>query len=222
MCLPNILFREFMFALVFSMPLIFILLANSISHFLTASINFSSFNFFQQNSSPLFLITRSCSFSVIHMSRSSQRIFWKKIKDFQVLLFYNSMKHEVKTFKMHSWSGICLLQYLFSLRYGSKGTSNNRKWTIPGTPKSYENTFMMTKENLCVVVLSIIPLHKTSDLPFLNEGSFHSRSFQKYSRTSVETSRTFQEYPTIFQFKDFSRTWRFFKDFSGPVWAMWV
>ena len=82
MCLPNILFREFMFALVFSMPLIFILLANSISHFLTASINFSSFNFFQQNSSPLFLITRSCSFSVIHMSRSSQRIFGKKIKDF--------------------------------------------------------------------------------------------------------------------------------------------
>ena len=71
MCLPKILFREFMFASVFSMPLIFTLLANSISHFLTASINFSCFNFFQQNSSPLFLITRSFSFSVIHMSRSS-------------------------------------------------------------------------------------------------------------------------------------------------------
>ena len=82
MCLPKILFREFMFALVFSMPLIFILLANSISHFLTASISFSSFNFFQQNSSPLLLITRSCSFSVIHMSCGSQRIFGKKIKDF--------------------------------------------------------------------------------------------------------------------------------------------
>ena len=82
MCLPKILFREFMFALVFSMPLIFTLLANSICHFLTASMNFSCFNFFQQNSSPLFLITRPCSFSVIHMSRGSHRIFWKKIKDF--------------------------------------------------------------------------------------------------------------------------------------------
>ena len=71
MCLSKILFREFMFASVFSMPLIFTLLANSISHFLTASINFSCFNFFQQNSSPLFLITRSFSFSVIHVSRSS-------------------------------------------------------------------------------------------------------------------------------------------------------
>ena len=75
---------------------------------------------------------------------------------------------------------------------------------MPGTPKSYENTSMITKENLCIVVLSIIPLHKTSDLLFLNESSFYSRSFQKYSKTSVETSRTFQEYPTIFQFKDFS------------------
>ena len=74
---------------------------------------------------------------------------------------------------------------------------------MPGTPKSYENTFMITKENLCIV-LSIIPLYKTSDLLLLNEGSFYSRSFQKYSRTSVETLRTFQEYPTVFQFKDFS------------------
>ena len=77
---------------------------------------------------------------------------------------------------------------------------------MPGTLKSYENTFMITKENLCIVGLSIIPLHKTSDLFFKNEGYFYLRSFKKYSRTSVETSRTFQEYPTIFQFKDFSRT----------------
>ena len=103
------------------------------------------------------------------------------------------MKHEVKTFKMRSWSGICLLQYLLSLSYGSKNTSNNEKWTMPGTPKSYENTFMMTKENLCVVVLSIIPLHKTSDLLF-----FKWRFF------------LFKELLKIFKdfggnFKDFSR-----------------
>ena len=63
---------------------------------------------------------------------------------------------------------------------------------MPGTPKSYENTSMITKENLCIVVLSIIPLHKTSDLLFLNESSFYSRSFQKYSKTGGN-------------FKDFSR-----------------
>ena len=88
MCLPKILFREFMFASVFSMPLIFTLLANSISHFLTASINFSCFNFFQQNSSPLLLITRSFSFSGIHMSCGSKRIFWEKIKDFSRTPFF--------------------------------------------------------------------------------------------------------------------------------------
>ena len=32
------------------------------------------------------------------------------------------------------------------------------------------------------------------------KGYFYSRSFQKYSRTSEENSRTFQGYPTIFQF----------------------
>ena len=35
---------------------------------------------------------------------------------------------------------------------------------------------------------------------YLNESYFYSRSFQKYSRTSVENSRTFQGYPTISQF----------------------
>ena len=52
--------------LFFSLPLIFILLAASISHFLTRYEIF--FFFFQRNSSPLFLITRSSSFSVIHVS----------------------------------------------------------------------------------------------------------------------------------------------------------
>ena len=55
------------------------------------------------------------------------------------------------------------------------------------------------RENLCIAVLSLIPLCKTFYF-FFNEGYFYSRSLQKYSRTSVENSRTFQGYPTIFQF----------------------
>ena len=50
----------------FSLPLIFTLLAASISHFLTAALNFHVF--FPKNSSPLFSITRSSSFSVIQVS----------------------------------------------------------------------------------------------------------------------------------------------------------
>ena len=34
-----------------------------------------------------------------------------------------------------------------------------------------------------------------------NEGYFYLRSFQIYSRTSMENSRPFQGYPTIFQFQ---------------------
>ena len=50
----------------FSLPLIFTLLAARISHCLTAALNFHVF--FLQNSSLLFSITRSSSFSVIHVS----------------------------------------------------------------------------------------------------------------------------------------------------------
>ena len=114
------------------------------------------------------------------------------------------MKREVKTFKMRSWRGICLLQYLPSLRYSSKGTSNNGKWTMPGTPKSYENTSMITKENLCIVVLSIIPLHKTSDLLFLNESSFYSRTWRffkgraRVSHVSVNIKNNAEKDMTFF------------------------
>ena len=44
MCLPNILFPVFMFAFIFqSLLLIFSLLAASLSHFLTAALNFHVF-----------------------------------------------------------------------------------------------------------------------------------------------------------------------------------
>ena len=49
-----------------SLPLIFTLLAAGISHCLTAALNFHAF--LPQNSSLLFSITRSSSFSVIHVS----------------------------------------------------------------------------------------------------------------------------------------------------------
>ena len=52
--------------LFFSLPLIFTLLAASVSHLLTAALKLSFFC--QRNSSLLFLITCSSSFSVIHVS----------------------------------------------------------------------------------------------------------------------------------------------------------
>ena len=52
---------------------------------------------------------------------------------------------------MCRWRGGRLLQYLPSLRHDTWGTSNNRKWTMPGTPKSYENTFMNNKK-ICVLL----------------------------------------------------------------------
>ena len=65
MCLP-IFFSCVHVRFYFSWPLIFTLLAASISHFLTASLNFHVF--FLRHSCPLFSITRSSSFSVIDVS----------------------------------------------------------------------------------------------------------------------------------------------------------
>ena len=86
---------------------------------------------------------------------------------------------------------------------------------MPGTPKSPKKHFHYHQSNLCIAVLSIIPLCKTV---FFNEGYFYSRSFQKYSRTSVENSRTFKGYPTIFQF---SKTFQGHDAFSRPLRTMW-
>ena len=44
MCLPKILLPVFMFPFLFSLPLIFTLLAASISYFLTAAMKFSCFS----------------------------------------------------------------------------------------------------------------------------------------------------------------------------------
>ena len=84
-----------------------------------------------------------------------------------------------------------------------------------GNTEITKKHFHYHQNNLCIAVLSIIPLCKTV---FFNEGYFYSRSFQKYSRTSVENSRTFKGYPTIFQF---SKTFQGHDAFSRPLRTMW-
>ena len=86
MCLPDILSPVFMFAFIFHvLLLIFTLLAASIiSHFLTSALNFHVF-LFLQNSSLLFPITRSSSFSVIHVSVNIKN---NVEKDTTLLLFF--------------------------------------------------------------------------------------------------------------------------------------
>ena len=68
----------------FSLPLIFTLLAGSISHCLTAAVNF---HVFLQNSSLLLSVTRSSSFSVIHASVNIKN---NVEKDTNLLLFFLS------------------------------------------------------------------------------------------------------------------------------------
>ena len=77
-------------------------------------------------------------------------------------------------------------------------TSNNRKYTMPRTLKIIKHTFMITRKICILLCFQSFLLPKT--FFFFNRGYFYTRSFQKYSRISVENSRTFQGYPTIFQF----------------------
>ena len=70
----------------FSLPLIFTLVADSISHFLTAAIKFFML-FFKRNWSPLFFLSLALAFSVIH-ANVDLKIKWKEIIDFVVVLFH--------------------------------------------------------------------------------------------------------------------------------------
>ena len=68
----------------------------------------------------------------------------------------------------------------------------------------------------CMVTKTICVLLCIQSFPYtkhyiFNKHYFHSRSFQKYSRNSVENSRTFQGYRTIFHF---SRTFQGHDAFS--------
>ena len=89
MCLPNILFPVFMFAYIFHChSCIFTLLVASICHFLTAALMFHVFLLMKLV--PLFSITRSRSFSVIHVSVNIKKKKKKHAeKDTTLLLFFS-------------------------------------------------------------------------------------------------------------------------------------
>ena len=77
------------FRFYFSLPLIFTLLATSISHYLTATLNFHVF--FLQSSPLLFSITRSSSFFVIHMNVNMKNSI-KKDTTFLCFFFLKSRR----------------------------------------------------------------------------------------------------------------------------------
>ena len=95
----------------FSLPLIFTLLAASISHFLTAALNFHVF--FLRDSSPLFSITRSSSFSVIPFRVNIKR------HDFVVAFFFLKVRAAVWWFlpAIKPWVVFGSLHLLIELFY---------------------------------------------------------------------------------------------------------
>ena len=105
----------------FSPPLIFTLLATSISHFLTRR-----HVFLPKNSSPLFSITRSSSFSVIQVS---VKIKNNAEKDTTLLLFFLS---KVRAAMLKPWVAFGLPHLLIELFYigvpvvGTDGRSLSR------------------------------------------------------------------------------------------------
>ena len=70
----------------FSLPLIFTLVADSISHLLTAAIKFSCYS---SNEIGLlcFFLSLALAFSIIH-ANVDLKIKWKEIIDFVVVLFH--------------------------------------------------------------------------------------------------------------------------------------
>ena len=100
MCLPNILFPVFMFAFIFHCrsfspcwPLAFLIVSQPLWIFMF---------FFLQNSSLLFSITRSSSFSVIHVSVNIKN---NVEKDTTLLLFFLSKSPggQAISFQMKPW-----------------------------------------------------------------------------------------------------------------------
>ena len=114
MCLPNILFRVFMFAFIFHCrsfspccPLAFLIFSPPL---------WISMFFFLRNSSPLFSITRSSSFSVIHVSVNIKN---NAEKDTTLLLFFLSKSpggHAI-SFQIKPWVAFGLPYLLIELFY---------------------------------------------------------------------------------------------------------
>ena len=98
----------------FSLPLIFTLLAASISHCLTAALNFHVF--LPQNSSLLFSITRSSSYSVIHETVNIKNIV-EKDKTLLLFLLSKSPGGHAISFQIKPWVAFGLLNLLIELFY---------------------------------------------------------------------------------------------------------
>ena len=105
MCLLNILFPVFMFAFIFHCrsfspcwPLAFLIFSPPLWIFMF---------FFLRNSSPLFSVTRSSSFSVIHLSVN---IKYNVEKDTTLLLFFSQSPggHELPTCRLSYSTLVCL------------------------------------------------------------------------------------------------------------------
>ena len=114
MCLPNILFPVFMFAFIFHCrsfspcwPLAFLIFSPPL---------WISMFFFLRNSSPLFSITRSSSFSVIHVSVNTKN---NAEKDTTLLLFFLSKSPggHVISFQIKLWVAFGLPYLLIELFY---------------------------------------------------------------------------------------------------------
>ena len=114
MCLPNILFPVFMFAFSFHCrsfspcwPLAFLIFSPPL---------WISIFFFLRNSSPLFSVTRSSSFSVIHVSVNIKN---NTEKDTTLLLFFFSKSpggHMI-SFRIKPWVAFGLPYLLIELFY---------------------------------------------------------------------------------------------------------
>ena len=115
LCLPNILFPVFMFAFIFHCrsfspcwPLAFLIFSPPL---------WISMIFFLRNSSPLFSITRSSSFSVIHVSVNTKN---NAEKDTTLLLFFFLKVRAaiyVFSFQMKPWVAFALPYLLIELFY---------------------------------------------------------------------------------------------------------
>ena len=114
MCLPNILSSVFMFAFIFHCcsfspcwPLAFLIFSPPL---------WISMFFFLRNSSPLFSITRSSSFSVIHVSVNIKN---NAEKDTTLLLFFLSKSPggHVISFQIKPWVAFGLPYLLIELFY---------------------------------------------------------------------------------------------------------
>ena len=114
---------------------------------------------------------------------------------------------------MRRWKGLRLLYYLPSLRHGSQGTSNNRKWTMPGTPKSW-----WPPKQFVYCCAFNHPF--AQNILFLTKVIFIQGAFKNIQGLLCKIQglvKRCQGYPTIFQF---SRTFQghhaFSMTFQGP------